>query len=189
MKTNSKLIFDSYYALTSATPLYQKWWMCDETIFRILYTIYPSLKKTFNFDCKGLNHALSDKASLCTSQNPHGLYMAKFSTVCPYSGDARRIKCISCQWLLACLLVQCLFIHSLLVNHHLFVCSSFIHSFIHSFIISSFINHSFSFICWSLIHSSFAHSLLGGLFKYPYFIEIAICEPIAKKVPFQSMVK
>ena len=92
MKSNSKLIFDSYCALTSAAPLYQKCWMCDETIFRILNTIYPSLKTTFNFDRKGLNRALSDKASLCTSQNPHGLYLAKFSTVCPYSGDARRVS-------------------------------------------------------------------------------------------------
>ena len=49
MSSNSKLIFDSYRILTSASPHYQQCWLCDETIFRILNAHYPSLKKAFNF--------------------------------------------------------------------------------------------------------------------------------------------
>ena len=92
MPSNSQLIFDSYFALTSACPSYQQCWMCDETIFRILNAHYPSLKKTLTFNRKGLNRALSAKASPCTSQNLHGIYMATFSTACPYSGDFRKVS-------------------------------------------------------------------------------------------------
>ena len=66
--------------------------MCDETIFRILNAHYPSLKTSFNFDRKGLNRALSVKASPCTTQNPHGLYVAKFQTECPYFGNKREVS-------------------------------------------------------------------------------------------------
>ena len=74
-----------------ARPLYQQCWLCDETIFRILNTNYPSLKKAFNFTRQWLNRALPDKAGLCTVPNPLGIYVAKFSTVCPYSGDRRNV--------------------------------------------------------------------------------------------------
>jgi hypothetical protein len=50
------------------------------------------LKKTFNFTREGLNRALSAKAGPCTGQNDYGLYVAKFSTECPYSGDKRRVS-------------------------------------------------------------------------------------------------
>ena len=66
--------------------------MCDETIFRILNAHYPNLKISFNFDRKGLNRALSVKASPCTTQNPHGLYVAKFQTECPYFGNKREVS-------------------------------------------------------------------------------------------------
>ena len=91
MSSNSKLIFDSYCILTSASPLYQQCWLCDETIFRILNSHYPSLKKAFNFTRQCLNRALSVKARPCTVPNPLGIYAAQFTTLCPYSGDRRRV--------------------------------------------------------------------------------------------------
>ena len=91
MSSNSKLIFDSYCILTSASPLYQQCWLCDETIFRILNAHYPSLKKAFNFTRQCLNRALSVKARPCTVPNPLGIYGAQFKAVCPYSGDRRRV--------------------------------------------------------------------------------------------------
>jgi hypothetical protein len=92
MPNNSNLIFESYYNLTGANALYQQNWMCNETIFRLLNSHYPRLKKTFNFTREGLNRALSAKAGPCTGQNDYGLYVAKFSTECPYSGDKRRVS-------------------------------------------------------------------------------------------------
>ena len=84
-------MFDSYCILTSASPLYQQCWMCDETIFRILNSHYPQLKKTFNFTRRGLNRVLSAKAGSCTVQNPHAIYAAQFKTDCPYFGDRRKV--------------------------------------------------------------------------------------------------
>ena len=91
MASNTKLIFDSYCNLTSASSLYQHCWMCDETIFRMLNSHYPHLKKAFNFTRSGLNHVLSAKASPCTLQNQYGIYVASFQTYCPYSGDLKRM--------------------------------------------------------------------------------------------------
>ena len=91
MASNTKLIFDSYCNLTSASPLYQYCWMCDETIFRILNSHYPHLKNAFNFTRRELNPVLSTKAGPCTGQNPHAIYVAQFTTDCPYSGDLRRV--------------------------------------------------------------------------------------------------
>ena len=91
MSSNSKLIFDSYCILTSASPLYQQCWMCDETIVRILNSHYPHLKKGFNISRTGLNRVLSAKAGPCTVQNPHAIYVAQFKTDCPYSGDRRKV--------------------------------------------------------------------------------------------------
>jgi hypothetical protein len=71
--------------------------MCDETIFRILNSHYPHLKQTFNFTRLGLNCAFSAKAGPCTVQNPDGIYVAKFSTDCPYSGDLRRVLYYFCS--------------------------------------------------------------------------------------------
>jgi hypothetical protein len=64
--------------------------MCDKTIFRILNSHYPHLKNAFNFTRSGLNRVLSVKASPCTMQNRHGIYLAQFQTDCPYSGGLRR---------------------------------------------------------------------------------------------------
>ncbi len=91
MPSNSKLIFDSYRILTGASPFYQQSWMCDETIFRILNLHYPQFKNAFNFTRETLNRVLSAKAGPCTHQNPYGIYNANFSTVCPYSGDKRKV--------------------------------------------------------------------------------------------------
>ena len=90
MTSNSKLIFDSYCILTDASPLYQQCWMCNETIFRMLNSHFPHLKKAFNFTRSGLNRVLSVKASPCSMQNSYGIYVARFHTECPYSGDLRR---------------------------------------------------------------------------------------------------
>jgi len=72
--------------------MYQQCWMCDETIFRLLNSHFPHLKKTLNFTRTGLNRALSSKAGLCTGQNLHGLYVAKFQTECPYFGKKREVS-------------------------------------------------------------------------------------------------
>jgi len=92
MRKNSELIFKSYYDLTGASILYQENWMCDETIFRLLNAHFPQLKKTFTFTREGLNRALYAKAGPCTGKNDYGLYVAKFSIECPYSGDKRRVS-------------------------------------------------------------------------------------------------
>ncbi len=52
---------------------------------------YPHLKKAFNFTREGLNHTLSAKAGPITRPNESGLFLAKFQTECPYSGDKRRV--------------------------------------------------------------------------------------------------
>ena len=52
---------------------------------------YPHLKNTFNFTREGLNRALSAKAGTFTGPNEFGLFLAKFQTECPYSGDKRRV--------------------------------------------------------------------------------------------------
>ncbi len=92
MQRNHNLIFESYYNLTRASALYQQKWMCDETVFRLLNSHYPWLKKTFNFTWEGLNRTLSAKAGPCTGQNEYGLYFVKFQTECPYSGNKRRVS-------------------------------------------------------------------------------------------------
>jgi hypothetical protein len=91
MPSDSKLIFDSYCILTGACTFYQQSRICDKTIFRILSSHFTQFKNEFNFTCKTLNRALSAKAGLCTHQTPYGIYMANFSTVCPYSGDKRKV--------------------------------------------------------------------------------------------------
>ena len=48
----------------------------------------PSFKKSIQLDSRrGLNRVLSAKAGPCTVQNPHAIYVAQFTTDCPYSGD------------------------------------------------------------------------------------------------------
>lgn len=91
-KPHATIIFSSYYNLTSACPNYQKCWMCDETIFRLLNSHFPHLKNTFTFTRTGLNRALSSKAGLCTGRNLHGLYVAEFQTECPYFGKKREVS-------------------------------------------------------------------------------------------------
>ena len=91
-KPYASIISSSYFTLTGASPMYQQCWMCDETIFRLLNSHFPHLKKTLNFTRTGLNRALSSKAGLCTGQNLHGLYVAKFQTECPYFGKKREVS-------------------------------------------------------------------------------------------------
>ena len=67
-------------------------WICDETWFRLLNAHYPHLKNTFNFTREGLNRALSAKAGPFTGPNEFGLFLAKFQTECPYSGERRRVS-------------------------------------------------------------------------------------------------
>ena len=50
------------------------------------------MKNTFNFTCEGLNRALSAKAGPFTGPNEFGLFLAKFQTECPYSGERRRVS-------------------------------------------------------------------------------------------------
>jgi hypothetical protein len=50
------------------------------------------LKNTFNFTREGLNRALSAKAGSFTGPNEFGLFLAKFQTECPYSGERRRVS-------------------------------------------------------------------------------------------------
>ena len=52
----------------------------------------PHLKNTFNFTREGLNRALSAKAGPFTDPNEFGLFLAKFRTECPYSGERRRVS-------------------------------------------------------------------------------------------------
>ena len=91
MRKNSNIICDSYLNLTAASSHYQDNWICDETWFRLLNAHYPHLKNTFNFTREGLNRALSAKAGTFTGPNEFGLFLAKFQTECPYSGDKRRV--------------------------------------------------------------------------------------------------
>ena len=91
-KSKANIIFSSYYNLTGASPHCQQCWMFDETIFRLLNSHLPHLKNTFTFTRRGLNRALSSKAGLCTGQNLHGLYVAKFQTECPYFGKKREVS-------------------------------------------------------------------------------------------------
>jgi hypothetical protein len=49
------------------------------------------LKKAFNFKREGLNRTLSAMAGPFTGPNEFGLFLAKFQTECPYSGDKRRV--------------------------------------------------------------------------------------------------
>ena len=90
MSSNSKLIFDSYCILTSASPLYQQCWMCDETIFMILNSHYPHLKKAFNFTRTGLNRASLPRLVRVRYKIPMP-FIAQFRTDCPYSGDRRKV--------------------------------------------------------------------------------------------------
>ena len=92
MRKNSNIICDSYLNLTAASSHYQDNWICDETLFRLLNAHYPHLKNTFNFTREGLNRALSAKAGTFTGPNEFGLFLAKFSTECPYSGERRRVS-------------------------------------------------------------------------------------------------
>jgi hypothetical protein len=66
-------------------------WICVETLFKLLNAHYPHLKKAFNFTREGLNWTLSAKAGPFTGPNEFGLFLAKFQTECPYSGDKRRV--------------------------------------------------------------------------------------------------
>ena len=50
------------------------------------------MKNTFNFTREGLNRALSAKAGPFTGPNEFGLFLAKFQTECPYSGERRRVS-------------------------------------------------------------------------------------------------
>jgi hypothetical protein len=91
-KQQSNIAEFLYSVLSGASSLYHQNWMCDETIFWILNIHYPQLKNTFNSTHEGLNRALSSKAGSFTGQNDYGVYVAKFSTECPYSGDKRRVS-------------------------------------------------------------------------------------------------
>ena len=66
-------------------------WKYDETLFRLLNAHYPHLKKAFNFNREGLNRTLSSMAGPFTGPNEFGLFLTKFQTECPYSGDKRRV--------------------------------------------------------------------------------------------------
>ena len=92
MKQDKILICDSYLSLTAACSQYQDNWLCDETCFRLLNAHYPRLKNTFNFTREGLNRALSAKAGPFTGPNEFGLFYAKFTTECPFSGNRRRVS-------------------------------------------------------------------------------------------------
>jgi hypothetical protein len=92
MRKNSNIICDSYLNLTAVSSHYQDNWICDETWFRLLNAHYPHLKNTFNFTREGLNRALSAKAGSFTGPNEFGLFLAKFQTECPYSGERRRVS-------------------------------------------------------------------------------------------------
>jgi hypothetical protein len=92
MRKNSNIICDSYLNLTAASSQYQDNWICDETWFRLLNAHYPHLKNAFNFTREGLNRALSAKAGPFTGPNEFGLFLAKFQTECPYSGERRRLS-------------------------------------------------------------------------------------------------
>jgi hypothetical protein len=60
-------------------------------LFRLLNAHYPHLKKTFTFMHVGLTCALSAKAGPFTGPNEFGLFLSKFTTECPYSGERRRV--------------------------------------------------------------------------------------------------
>ena len=92
MRKNESIISDSYLNLTAASSQYQDNWICDETWFRLLSSHYPHLKNTFNFTRVGLNRALSVKAGPFTGPNEFNLFLAKFRTECPYSGERRRVS-------------------------------------------------------------------------------------------------
>ena len=91
MKHNKTVICDSYLNLTTASTQYQDKWVCDETVFRLLNAHYPHLKKTFKFTRGALNRALSSKAGPFTGHNEFGLFLAKFTTECPYLPGKRRL--------------------------------------------------------------------------------------------------
>jgi hypothetical protein len=92
MRKNESIISDSYLNLTAASSQYQDNWICDETWFRLLDAHYPHMKKAFNFTREGLNRALSAKAGPFTGPNEFNLFLAKFQTECPYSGERRRVS-------------------------------------------------------------------------------------------------
>ncbi len=50
------------------------------------------MKKTFTFTRVGLTRALSAKAGQFTGPNQLGLFLAKFTTECPYSDERRRVS-------------------------------------------------------------------------------------------------
>ena len=87
-----RIISGSYLNLTAASSQYQDNWICDETWFRLLNAHYPHMKNTFNFTRVGLNRALSVKAGPFTGPNELNLFLAKFQTECPYSGERRRVS-------------------------------------------------------------------------------------------------
>ena len=91
MRKNSNIICDSDLNLTAASLHYLDNWICDEIFFRLLDAHYPHLKNTLNFTHEGLNRTLSAKAGPFTGPNEFGLFLAKFQTECPYSGDKRRV--------------------------------------------------------------------------------------------------
>ena len=92
MKKNNPLILESYINLTTACSQYQDKWICDETLYRLLNAHYPNLKNTFVFTRVALNRVLSAKAGTCIAPNDLSLYMAKFTTECPYSNQRRFVS-------------------------------------------------------------------------------------------------
>jgi hypothetical protein len=58
----------------------------------LLNAHYPNLKNTFVFTREALNRVLSAKAGTCIASNELSLYMAKFTTECPYSNQRRFVS-------------------------------------------------------------------------------------------------
>ena len=92
MIRKNPLILESFINLTTACSQYQDKWICDETLYRLLNAHYPKLKNTFVFTREALNRVLSAKAGTCIATNELRLYMAKFTTECPYSNQRRSVS-------------------------------------------------------------------------------------------------
>ena len=91
MVSNERLVLDAFQNLVNL-PAHQNQWVCDETIFRLLSAMYRSLARTFKFERRGLNRALSKHATLSHSANPTGLHLKIFMSKFPYNGERRNVS-------------------------------------------------------------------------------------------------
>ena len=91
MKPN-QLVSEAWLKISSDNALYSDQWLCDETWVRVIKKCYPSLPVAISFNCATLNRILTGLSGNHDQSNIMGIYHAKFSTLCPYDGQKRKVS-------------------------------------------------------------------------------------------------